>query len=267
LTLFDTHCHLDVEAFNGDRGAAFKRAHAAGVTAFLNPAFDLASSQRAAALAGQRPDVWAAVGVHPNDAGELDDAVLASLEALLAQPRVVAVGEIGLDYHWNRHPVDVAKAAFVRQIALARAHGVPVIIHCRDAMADALDVLVAENSGPGAVPVLLHAFSGDADQAREAIRRGYWLGIGGPLTYPRAETLRAIAQDAPLERLVLETDSPYLTPDPWRGRRNEPRHVADVAARLAVIRGIDLAEVAAATTQNAHSLFKIESSSAQANTR
>jgi TatD DNase family protein len=263
LELFDTHCHLDLEVYDGDRDEVYARAAGAGVARFLNPAFDMASSARAVALAAKREDTWAAVGVHPNGAGDLDDAALSALRTLASHPRVVAIGEIGLDYHWSSFPPQVARTAFERQIGLAQELRKPIIIHCRDAMADVLDVLTSANHGPHAVSVLLHAFSGNADQARIALKRGYLIGLGGPLTYKRADDLRAIAQGFPLESIVVETDSPYLAPHPFRGRRNEPCHVADVAARLAEIRGMDAADVARQTTANALRLFNIHSTPAQ----
>jgi len=264
LDLFDTHCHLDLDVYDGDRDEVFARANAAGVHYFLNPAFDMASSARAAALAASRRDTWAAVGIHPNAAGDLNDGALADLRALAGQPRVVAIGEIGLDYHWNSFAPSVARTAFVRQIELAQAMRKPILIHCRDAMADVLDALAVANRGDEAVPVLLHAFSGDELQARIAVERGYLIGLGGPLTYKRADALRAIACWVPLGSIVLETDSPYLSPHPFRGRRNEPRHVADVAARLAAIRGIDPSELGLQTTLNALRFFNIHSTPAQA---
>ncbi len=263
LELFDTHCHLDLDVYDVDRDEVYARATRAGVVRFLNPAFDMASSARAVARATQREDTWAAVGIHPNAAGDLDAEALAALRALAAHPRVVAIGEIGLDYHWNSVPPDVARTAFERQIALAQELGKPIIIHCRDAMADVLDILAAVNCGKNQVPVLLHAFSGDADQARVAVERGYRIGIGGPLTYKRAEDLRATAARLPLGAIVLETDAPYLTPEPYRGRRNEPGHVALIAARLAALRGIDLAELAELTTATALGFFNIHSTLAQ----
>ncbi len=264
LELFDTHCHLDLEVYDGDRDEVYARARGAGVEWFLNPAFDMPSSARAAALAADRDDTWAAVGIHPNAAADLDDTALAALRVLAAHPRVVAIGEIGLDYHWNSFPQDVARAAFERQVELAQDLGKPIIIHCRDAMADVLNVLATTNRGHNRVPVLLHAFSGDADQARSAVERGYLIGIGGPLTYKRADGLRAMASSVPLASIVLETDSPYLTPEPFRGRRNEPRHVAEVAGRLAALRGIGPAEIAIETTANAVGFFNIYSTRAQA---
>ena len=257
MALFDTHCHLDIDLYDGDRDEVFARAHAAGVGCFLNPASDLASSARAVSLAEARHDTWAAVGIHPNAAGEVDAAALERLRGLALHPRVVAIGEIGLDYHWNSFPPDVARAAFEAQIHLAQEVGKPVIIHCRDAMAEVLAVLTSANAGPGAVPVLLHAFSGDADQARAAASRGYWFGLGGPLTFARADALRAIAAELPLESIVLETDSPYLTPHPFRGRRNEPMRIVEVARRLGELRGLDPSEIGRLTSKNATRLFNI----------
>ncbi|MEO6062238.1 MAG: TatD family hydrolase [Thermoflexales bacterium] len=263
MDLFDTHCHLDLNVYDADRDEVIARARASNVRLFLNPAYDMSSSARAAALAADRDDTWAAVGIHPNAAADLDGGALAALLELAGRPRVVAIGEIGLDYHWNSVPPDVARVAFERQIALAQVLGKPIIIHCRDAMADVLNVLADTNGGQNRVPVLLHAFSGDSDQARVAVARGYMIGIGGPLTYKRSDELRAIACSVPLGSIVLETDSPYLTPEPYRGRRNEPRHVAEVSARLAVLRGIDPAEIASATTANAVGFFNIHSTLAQ----
>lgn len=255
MNLFDTHCHLDVADFDGDREAVFARAREAGVVAFLNPAYDLASSARAAALAAERGDVWAAVGIHPNGAHEANPDGLNRLEGLLRAPRVVALGEIGLDYHWNSHAPEVARRAFADQIVIARAAAKPIIIHCREAMADTLATLADANRGASAVPVLLHAFSGDEDQALEALRRGYTLGLGGPLTYRKAEALRRIAAAAPLGQIVLETDAPYLSPHPFRGQRNEPARVALVAERLAAVRGVTADAVAEATTATARRFF------------
>jgi len=249
--LFDTHCHLDLPVFDGDREDVFARARAAGVGLFLNPAFDLASSERAVALADARPDVLAAVGIHPNDADALD-AAWDRLRELAGHPRVAAIGEIGLDYHWDRASRAAQARAFVRQLGLARDLGLPVIIHCRDAHQDTLDLLHRHADG---LAVLLHAFSGDAAIARRALDAGYTLGIGGPVTYKKAEALRQAAADAPLDQLVLETDAPYLPPHPHRGARNEPAYLALISERVSQVRGVSLADIAAATTGAARRLF------------
>lgn len=265
---FDTHCHLDTPPFDADCDAVLARAHAAGVTRFLNPSYDLDSSRRAAALATARPDVWAAVGVHPNDIGHLDDQCLYEIEQLSQQPRVVAIGEIGLDYHWNTFPRQQQIDGFVRQLQLAQRLHLPVIIHCRDAYDDTLDVLAKfkienlklkiEDHVPPSFSIfnsqfsiLLHSFAGNSQQAEEALGRGYYLGIGGPITYPKNESLREIVREMPLGQLLLETDAPYLSPQKFRGKRNEPSHIPLIAERIAQIRGISVAELGATTTQNA----------------
>ncbi len=258
--LFDTHCHLDTELFDADRDDVFARAYAAGVTQFLNPAYDLASSRRAAQLANGRADVVAAVGLHPNDIGHLDDACMSQLETLAATERVVAIGEIGLDYHWDTHPRPLQRAGFVRQFALAQRLQLPVIIHCRDAYDDLMETLAEIDVGTTAqprVPVLLHSFAGKPAHARAAIAQGYFLGIGGPLTYKNAHTLRDVVQSVPLTQLVLETDAPYLPPIPHRGQRNEPAYMRLVAEHLATLLHMPLDELAQVTTANAKRLFKV----------
>ncbi len=263
MTLFDSHCHLDLPVFDSDREDVIWRARAAGVLRFLNPAFNLASSARAAALAGTRNDVWAAVGIHPNSAGELTSEALLQIERLAASERVVAIGEIGLDYHWNTFPRAVALSAFVAQIELARSLRMPIIIHCRDAMDDVLATLVEANGGQSEVPVLLHAFSGDARQARLALERGYTIGVGGPLTYPKSTELREIITGWPVDRILLETDSPYLAPHPFRGKRNEPGHVATIARKLAELRKLEMDDIGEVTTRHALDFFNIHSSPSQ----
>lgn len=258
---FDTHCHLDTQPFDADRDDVLARAHAAGVTRCLNPSYDLASSRRAAALAAARPDVWAAVGVHPNDIGHPDDQCLCEIEQLSQQPRVVAIGEIGLDYHWNTFPRQQQIDGFVRQLQLAQRLHLPVIIHCRDAYEDTLDILSKfkienvklkiRDTSNSQFSILLHSFAGNSQQAELALGRGYYLGIGGPITYPKNESLREIVRDMPLDRLLLETDAPYLSPQKHRGKRNEPSYIPLIAERIAQIRGIGVAELGAATTQNA----------------
>ncbi len=262
--LFDTHCHLDADAFDADRDAVFARAHAAGVTCFLNPAYDRVSSARAAALAATREDVWAAVGIHPNsalDAKRETDCDLCDVYKLASYPRVVAIGEIGLDYHWDTAPHDVQQEVLIEQLSLAQKTNLPVVIHCRnkgarqDCYNDLMQILLARDFLCG--KVLLHSFAGTSEHARMALDAGYLIGVGGPLTYSKAESLREIVIEAPLTQLVLETDSPYLAPQPYRGKRNEPAHVSLVAERLAQLRHISVEQVAETTTQTAMRFFGI----------
>lgn len=261
--LFDTHCHLDVPAFDHDREAVFARATAAGVSRFLNPAFDLESSRRAVALSASRPGVYAAVGVHPNDAARVmqDAGCLCEVYTLASEPGVVAIGEIGLDYHWDTCPRDVQRQVFVEQLDLARKLNLPVIIHCRtgngpgdaNAYDDLLEIVLARPWLEGRV--LLHAFGGDRTQAERAASAGYLLGFGGPLTYPKADATRDIARWVPDGHYVLETDAPYLAPQRHRGQRNEPSYVRIVAETLAGLRCVSVEAVARQASRNASTFF------------
>lgn len=252
--LTDTHCHLDTPAFDTDREAVFARAHEAGIARFVNPAYDLESSRRAVALAQARADVFAAVGIHPNDATTFSETALDALRALAQQPRVVAIGEIGLDYHWNVATPKQQAEAFIAQLNLARDLALPVIIHCREAYDDCLALLEAHGRD---LPLVMHAFGGALHHARKALDLGYFIGIGGPVTYPKAHALREIVTYVPLERLLLETDSPYLPPQGKRGTRNEPAYLAIVARTIAERRHLALEALAAQTSHNAHTLFRL----------
>ncbi|MCL6512614.1 MAG: TatD family hydrolase [Anaerolineae bacterium] len=253
--LFDTHCHLDVPAFDDDRDAVLARARAAGVVRLLNPAYDLASSRRAIALAEAHADLVAAVGIHPNDAAGFGESHLAELRALASAPSVVAIGEIGLDYHWQIVPREEQARAFVAQLGLARELDLPVIVHCREAYDDALELL--RDHGRGLPGLVMHAFSGRMEHLRAALALGFYIGIGGPVTYPNAHALRAVVEAAPLDRIVIETDSPYLAPQPHRGRRNEPAYVATVAQKIAELRGRSASDIARITTDNGRRLFRL----------
>lgn len=253
VELFDTHCHLDVAAFDEDRDAVMMRARATGVACFLNPSYDLESSRRAIALAQAHPDIVAAVGVHPNDAVDFGETHLAELRMLACMPGVVAIGEIGLDYHWQTTPRDRQAEAFVAQLALARELNLPVIVHCRDAYDDALALLRAHGQGlPGLV---MHAFSGRMEHLRAVLALGFYIGVGGPITYPKAHSLRDVVKAAPLDRVVIETDSPYLAPQSKRGRRNEPAYTYEVAHRLGELHGISTRDIGRITTDNGRRLF------------
>jgi len=239
--LTDTHCHLDLELFDDDRGAVLERARQAG--------------RRAVALAEQYAEVRAAVGVHPNSAGDFSAETVAELRDLAQHPKVDAIGEIGIDLYWQSVSLDNQRRAFQAQLELAAELGRPVIIHDRQAHAEVSAMLRA---GAPAAGVVLHAFSGDAALAEEALAAGYYLGVDGPLTYKKNERLRAIFAAAPLERILIETDAPYLPPQPRRGTRNEPAFVRWVAEKLAEIRGSTLEQMASATAANAARLFRWE---------
>jgi TatD DNase family protein len=253
--LVDTHAHLHDPAFDGDRADVLARARAAGVTGFLTIGTDVATSEAAIALAASEPDVYAAVGIHPHDARTADADALRRITALATAPKVVAVGEIGLDYYRDHSPRDAQRATLVAHLELARRVGKPVLLHCREAHADLLDVCHAE--GVGAVGGILHCFSGDLAVARRGLDLGLLISIAGPVTYPNARRLADVVRLLPLDRLVVETDCPYLPPQPWRGQRNEPAYLPVTAARVAELLGVPSARVAAETTQNAARLLRL----------
>jgi TatD DNase family protein len=249
--LIDSHAHLDFSQFRDDRDAVVRRAREAGLTAIINVATDLASSERSIELSAHYPMIYATVGVHPHDATTLSPDVLDRLAELATQERVVAIGEIGLDFYRDRSPRDQQREAFRRQIRLAVELGLPLVIHDRDAHAETLQILHDEEAQK--VGGVLHCFSGDLDMAREGLAMGFLIAFGGPITYGKKK--QEIARRIPLDKILVETDCPFLTPVPHRGRRNEPAHVRYVAEKLAELRGISFAEMAAATTRNAVDLF------------
>jgi TatD DNase family protein len=253
--LVDTHAHVQMPQFDADRAAVLAAAFADDVGQMIVPGVDVATSRAAIALAAAYPGrVFAAVGTHPHDANTLDAAALEAERALARSPGVVAIGEIGLDFYRDLSPREVQRQALAAQLALAREEGLPVILHNRDSSADLIDLLRAHGQGIAGV---FHCFSGDRALARQALDLGFWLSLAGPLTYPRNAELADVAAWAPLDRLLVETDSPYLAPLPFRGRRNEPRHVAHTAHRLAELRGVPFDEVARTTTRNAATLFRL----------
>ncbi len=260
MTLIDTHAHLDFRQFDPDRQKVLRRALDAGVGAILTVGTDLASSRRAAALAARHRSVFAAVGMHPHDAAKLDGETLAQLRGLAKQPRVVAVGEIGLDYYRDRSPREAQRRAFRAQLAWAAKLGKPTIIHDRDAHDEVLHTLSDWAAGLKGSPLagrlgVLHTFSGDLVMAEKAVDLGFYISISGPVTYKNERRLPEIVRALPLDRLLVETDCPFLTPHPHRGRRNEPAYVRLVAERIAELRGMDVDEFAQATTENAQRLF------------
>jgi TatD DNase family protein len=253
--LVDTHAHLHDAAFDADRTAVLARARAAGLTGFLTIGTDVGTSEAALALAAVEPDVYAAVGIHPHDARTADAEALRRIAGLARTPRVVAVGEIGLDYYRDLSPRAAQRTALVAQLQLARTVGKPVLLHCREAHADLLDVCAAE--GVDAVGGILHCFSGHLGAARRGLGLGLLISIAGPVTYPSARRLAEVVRTVPLDCLVLETDCPYLPPQPWRGQRNEPAYLPVTAARVAELLGLPVAAVAAATTENAARLLHL----------
>jgi len=265
--LVDSHCHLDLEQFDEDRAAVWVRAQAAGVGWLVIPGIDLDQNRRALALAEQQPNWYVAVGVHPNSAEGFDGAALDEVRRLAAHEKVVAIGEIGLDYYWDKVAPEQQRRAFVQQLELAAELGLPVIIHSREANADVAEVLrewvgsAAFRASPLALRPfagVLHAFSGDWALVEEAYGWGFALSLGGPVTFRNAHTLHTLVPQLRLDRLMLETDAPYLAPHPMRGQRNEPAHLALVVEQLARLYAVSPAIVATATTEVARRFFQVE---------
>jgi TatD DNase family protein len=254
--LFDTHAHLHFPEFAADLSAVLQRARAAGVRFMVTIGTDVESSRAAVALAEHHPDVYAAVGIHPHDAAQASEAALDELERLAqASPRVVAIGETGLDYYRNLSPRETQIQVFRRQLTLARQLGKPVLIHCREAHADALEVLRQE--GIQGVGGIMHCFSGDAAVASQCLDLGLLISLAGPVTYPNARKLPEVVKLAPTDRLVVETDCPFLPPQPYRGKRNEPAYLPITAARVAELKGERVEELGPVMARNALALFGI----------
>jgi TatD DNase family protein len=253
--LIDTHCHLDAQYFPEGADAVLGRARAAGVAGFvvIGVGRDASAAEQAADLAQRHRDVRATAGVHPHDASSLDEALAATLAALLARPEVVAVGEVGLDHHYMHSPADVQEAVFRRMVALARAVHKPIVVHTRAAAALTLRVL--EEEGARDVGGVIHCFSEDVAFARRALDLGFELSFSGLVTFKGAREVQDAARFAPADRILVETDSPYLAPVPLRGKRNEPANVAHTARFLAELRGESVDVLAAATTANAARRF------------
>jgi TatD DNase family protein len=252
--LIDTHCHLDMEAFDDDRSEVLKRAGEARIKYLINAGSDRDGNIRGLGLSKEYPNVYSAVGIHPHDAKTLDESLYRELKKWAKEPKVVAVGEIGLDYHYLHSPKGVQIEAFRRQAALARGLGLPIIVHSREAKNDTLRVLREETTG---TPGVLHCFSGDIDMAQKAMELGYYISIAGPVTFKNAAELREVAGFVPDEFLLIETDAPYLTPVPLRGKRNEPSFLRHTAEVVAEIRGVNISDLARITTHNAMRLFRI----------
>lgn len=268
----DSHCHLEGPKYDSDRAEVLQRALSSGVEALLaigngtGPGtFDCGiqvAEQFAKSASGVTPRIYTSVGIHPHEAKIADDAALAELERLARHPKVVAWGEIGLDYWYDFSPREVQRAVFVRQMELARAAGKPIIVHCRDPKdgGDAWDDtlrLLRLNRAPTALGGILHCFGGTIEQMNAGLEMGFMISFAGNVTFPKAETIREAARQVPLDRMLIETDSPYLAPVPRRGLRNEPAWVAHVAEHIAQLRGITAEEAGTATSANFHRFFAI----------
>lgn len=253
--LIDSHCHLDLYG-EAELPGLFARAHAAGVGGMVTISTRLAQAEQLSALATRMQGVWCTVGVHPHHAAELPVPEPEVIAGLAAHPRVIGIGESGLDYFYDHAPRPVQQASFRAHIRAARAAGLPLAIHTRDADEDTAAILAEERDAGGPFAFLLHCFSSGRDLAERAVAMGGYVSFSGILTFPKSRELRAIAHDLPAERLLVETDAPYLAPVPHRGKRNEPAFVANTAAVLAETRGLSAAALAALTTANFHRLFR-----------
>ena len=250
---FDSHAHLDDRAFREDRDVIFADLPNHGVGWLMNVGCDLPSSLRSIDLAHRYPFVWAAVGSHPDDAAQVDEARIALYRQMCRDERVKAIGEIGLDYHYEDPPREVQLPAFRRQLELAAELDLPVIVHEREAHADGMELIREFPTVTG----VFHCYSGAAEMAKELVSRGWYIGFTGVVTFKNARKAVEVAQTIPLDRILIETDCPYMAPEPHRGRRNDSRWVPLVARKIAEIRGLPLEAVEEATTENAMRLFRI----------
>lgn len=254
--IFDTHAHYDDEAFNEDREAVIKSLAAAGVETVVNIGASMASSETTLELTRNYPFIYGTAGVHPSETAELDEEKFQRLKEIVREPKIVAVGEIGLDYYWEKPAHDIQKNWFERQLELAREVNLPVVIHSREAAKDTLEIMKAAKAGD--MGGVIHCFSYGKDMAREYLDMGFFLGIGGVLTFKNAKKLREVVEYAPMAQLVLETDSPYMAPEPNRGKRNTSANLPYVVNMMAEIKGLSLEDVIAATEKNARRLYRME---------
>jgi TatD DNase family protein len=263
MELIDSHAHIDFPQFDEDREAMLERARAAGVTTLLAIGTGPGAEKLDAALpfAEQHDWIYATVGIHPHEAKEVTPQHLEQLTRLAKHPKVIAWGEIGLDYHYDHSPRDAQQRVFRDQMALAREAKLPIIIHCRDAWPDCLSLIEKDwrSSGIGGV---LHCFSSTLEDARRGVAMGFMISFAGNSTYPTAQNLRDVAKDLPLENLLIETDAPYLAPQPYRGKRNEPAYVAEVARTVASVRNLRPEEAASTTAENFRRFFRVAKPSA-----
>jgi TatD DNase family protein len=264
LLLFDTHCHLDASHFDADRPDVIERARTAGVRSIVIPGIELSHCRQALALADVYPETYAAVGIHPNSSNGFDSTTETALCEMARHPKVVAFGEIGLDYYWHQVEPARQRVAFERQLELAAELALPVIIHSRDANDDVAATLRTwvesesfKSSALAKRPFagVLHAFSGDAAMAEEAYTWNFLLSLGGPVTFTNAKKLHALVPQLRRDRMMLETDAPYLTPHPYRGKRNEPAYVALVCEKMAALYGIPAEQMATESTALAQQFF------------
>lgn len=254
--LIDSHAHLNDERFDKDREEVIKSLKENNISLIIDPGDDLSSSIKAVKLAEEYENIYAAVGVHPHSAEEMDESTIEALRALGNREKVVAIGEIGLDYYYDNSPRDIQKKWFKRQIQLAKEMDLPIIVHSRDANKDTYDIIKSEAFHN--LRGVLHCYSGSLEMAEEYIKLGFYISFAGPVTFKNSKVSKEVAKNVPLDRLLIETDSPYLTPEPHRGKRNEPLYVRYVAGMIAELKGVGFEEIAKASSENAKRLFNIK---------
>lgn len=254
IMIFETHAHYDDEQFEEDREELLSHLRDNNIFAVVNVGASLQGCYATVELARRYEHVYAAVGVHPDEVGSLNETTWAELKELYKDPKVIAVGEIGLDYYWNKESHDEQKKWFVKQLKLARELNLPIIIHSRDAAKDTLDIMKEHAGGLRGV---IHCFSYSVEMAREYVKMGFYIGVGGVVTFKNARKLKEVVADIPLESIVLETDSPYLAPAPNRGKRNDSRYIQYVAEEIALIKDISVEEVLSTTEIEAKKMYKL----------
>lgn len=250
----DTHCHMHDARFDEDRAQVLQRARDAGVQTMISVGCDLETTQKAQALARLHDDIYFSAGYHPHEAKLAGDSLIETLKGFATDPKCVAIGECGLDYYYDHSPRDIQHTVFAAQAELAKTLGKALIVHVRDAYDDCLSILEGK-SGPN--PVVIHCFTGTLDIAKQMLDRGYYISISGIVTFKNPGELDQVARYVPIERLLVETDSPYLAPLPFRGKRNEPSYVVKVAEKVAEFKSMKLEDAAAVLTQNSRTVFKI----------
>ncbi|TDM07216.1 TatD family hydrolase [Macrococcus lamae] len=254
--LIDTHVHLNADQYDDDLNEVIDRARAEGIDRMIVVGFDEKTIRRTMTLIDDYDFIYGVIGWHPVDAIDFTDEYYEWIKDLAKHPKIVAIGEMGLDYHWDKSPKDVQKVVFKRQIALAKELKLPIVIHNREATQDVIDILKSENAAE--VGGVMHSFSSSPEMCDEVLKLNFIISLGGPVTFKNAKQPKAVAAHVPLDKLIVETDAPYLTPHPYRGKRNEPAYVKLVAEQIADLRGISYEELAAATTANAERLFKLK---------
>ena len=253
--LIDTHVHLNADQYDDDLQEVIDRALSEGIDRMFVVGFDTKTIERTMKLIDQYDFIYGIIGWHPVDAIDCTDERLEWIESLSKHPKIIGIGEMGLDYHWDKSPKDIQKDVFRKQIALAKRVKLPIIIHNREATQDCVDILKEENASE--VGGIMHSFSGSNEIADEILKMNFYVSLGGPVTFKNAKQPKEVAKHVPLDRLLVETDAPFLSPHPYRGKRNEPARVKLVAEQIAELRGLTYEEVCEATTENAERLFKL----------